>query len=189
MPPNSARPGSSCASSAWPPSRALALVERDVVAALGRDRGGLQAGRAAAGDHDLLPARGLGLVAVDSSRPVSGCWMQEIGRPSWKWPMQAWLQPMQARMSSVGPALALFGHLGIADHRPRHAAHVGRAFGDDALGVLRLVDAAGDEDRGSRRLLQLAPHRARDRHGRSPSAARCGPRPPKRADVPAMTLR
>ena len=32
--------------------------------------------------------------------------MQEIGNPRWKWPMQAWLQPMQARMSSVCPALA-----------------------------------------------------------------------------------
>ena len=32
--------------------------------------------------------------------------MQEIGNPRWKWPMQAWLQPMQARMSSVCPAFA-----------------------------------------------------------------------------------
>ena len=41
------------------------------------------------------------LMPYSRSRPVSGCWMQEIGNPRWKWPMQAWLQPMQARMSSV----------------------------------------------------------------------------------------
>src|SRR5262249_33843334 len=35
--------------------------------------------------------------------------MQEMESPSWAWPMQAWLQAMQARMSSLRPALALFG--------------------------------------------------------------------------------
>jgi len=38
--------------------------------------------------------------------------MQEIGKPAWKWPMQAWLQPMQARISSARPVAALIGRSG-----------------------------------------------------------------------------
>ena len=34
--------------------------------------------------------------------------MHEIGTPCWKWPMQAWLQPMQARISSTRSAEDLF---------------------------------------------------------------------------------
>ena len=82
--------------------------------------------------------------------------MQEIDSPSWKCPMQAWLQAMQARMSSVRAGLRLVGHFGIADHRARHAAHVGRPFGDHLLRLMRLVDAPGDEHRLADRLLQLA---------------------------------
>ena len=54
----------------------------------------------------------------------------------------------------IGPVLLrLARHFGIADHRPRHAAHVGGAVCDQCLGLLRLVDAPGDEDRdGQRRL-------------------------------------
>ena len=48
----------------------------------------------------------------------------------------------------VDAALAgLVGHLGVRDHRPRHAAHVGLSGGKHCLGDLRLVDAAGDEYR------------------------------------------
>ncbi|MNE36723.1 hypothetical protein D3C80_1305450 [compost metagenome] len=35
--------------------------------------------------------------------------MQEIGRPRWKWPMQAWLQAMHARTSSAWPLSVLLG--------------------------------------------------------------------------------
>ena len=38
--------------------------------------------------------------------------MHEIGKPAWKWPMQAWLHPMQARMSSIRPAAVLAGSSG-----------------------------------------------------------------------------
>ena len=55
--------------------------------------------------------------------------------------------------------LRLARHLGVADHRTRHADHVGLAGCDHLLGVLRLVDAAGDEHR------RLDPgfHRCRER--------------------------
>ena len=61
--------------------------------------------------------------------------------------MQAWLHAMQARMSSLRPLRRLVGHLRVADHRPRHAAHVGLAGGDDRLRLLGLVDAPAHEDR------------------------------------------
>lgn len=38
--------------------------------------------------------------------------MHEIGYPSWKWPIQAWLHPMQARISSVRSSAALTGSSG-----------------------------------------------------------------------------
>ena len=72
-------------------------------------------------------AAGLRL-AIASARARSrdaGC--RRSDSPAWKWPMQAWLQAMQARMSSSRPAAGLGRHLGIADHRPGHAAHVGLA--------------------------------------------------------------
>src|SRR5215468_12227365 len=40
--------------------------------------------------------------------------MQEMEKPRWKWPMQAWLQAMQARMSSVRPASAFRAMSGSA---------------------------------------------------------------------------
>jgi hypothetical protein len=46
------------------------------------------------------------------SRPLSGNWMHEMGNPAWKCPMQAWLQPMQARMSSSRPCAVLAGSSG-----------------------------------------------------------------------------
>ncbi len=56
----------------------------------------------------------------------------------------------------VGPPRPrLVRHFRIADHGPRHPAHVGRTFGEDALGLMGLVDAAGNENGGTRRLLQL----------------------------------
>ena len=61
----------------------------------------------------------------------------------------------------VQPArLRLVRHLGIGDLGAGHAAHVGLARGNDALGVLGLVDAPGDEHRDRHQLL----HRVR--HGR-----------------------
>jgi hypothetical protein len=38
--------------------------------------------------------------------------MHEIGNPAWKCPMQAWLQPMQARISSSRPCAVLAGSSG-----------------------------------------------------------------------------
>ena len=79
MPPNSARPGRTCARSAWPPKPLARFVERHVMAALGGDGGGFHAGRAAASDHDLLRLRGRVQRAVGQLAPGLGCWMQEIG--------------------------------------------------------------------------------------------------------------
>ena len=51
------------------------------------------------------------------------------------------------------PVARLIGQLRVADHRPGHAAQIGLAGGQDALGDLRLVDAPGDQDRQAHRLL------------------------------------
>ncbi len=57
----------------------------------------------------------------------------------------------------VGPALLrLAGHFRIANHGPCHAAHVRLTFGNNTLGILGLVDTAGDENRRSGGLLQLS---------------------------------
>ncbi len=61
--------------------------------------------------------------------------------------MQAWLQAMQARMSSARPVRALSGISGsaiIARVMPQASASPAR---DDPFGDLRLVDAAADEYR------------------------------------------
>ena len=60
--------------------------------------------------------------------------------------MQAWLQPMQARMSSVCPARASAGISGSQIIALRHHARVGLPGRDDVLRLLRLVDPAGDEN-------------------------------------------
>ena len=56
------------------------LVQDDLVAAFGKNRGSLHAGGPAAGNDDPLSSwRPWVSRRGSSSRPVSGCWMQEIG--------------------------------------------------------------------------------------------------------------
>ncbi|MNE17661.1 hypothetical protein D3C80_1106500 [compost metagenome] len=111
-PPNSARRGSSCASNTWPPNWALASYK---VTSCPR-RAATAAAFMPAGPPPAIMMRLRAAVGCNwpycSSRPVSGCWMQEIGKPLWKWPMQAWLQAMQARTSSTWPPSVLFGICG-----------------------------------------------------------------------------
>jgi hypothetical protein len=74
-------------------------------------------------------------------------------------------------------------HLRIANQRARHAADIGLAACDHELRILRLVDAARDEDRHAQQLLEpprvrrdvgdLGRHRRRDVHG--PTEARRSP--------------
>ena len=73
--------------------------------------------------------------------------------------MQAWLQPMQARMSSVCPASAKAGISGSQISARVMRAGVGLAVGDDVLRLLRLVDPSGDEHRHAHRRAQLARQR------------------------------
>ncbi len=79
--------------------------------------------------------------------------------------MQAWLQAMQARMSSSFARFRLSRHVGVADHRPRHADKIGRSAGEDLLGILRLIDAACDEAPAF--TLGFQPPRQRAPHSRS----------------------
>ncbi|MEI2809078.1 MAG: hypothetical protein V9F00_02365 [Nocardioides sp.] len=61
--------------------------------------------------------------------------------------MHAWLQPMQARISVEPARLRLRGHLRVADQRPGHRGGIGVPAFEDELGVLRLVDPPGHNDR------------------------------------------
>ncbi len=45
-----------------------------------------------------------------------------------------------------GAPRRLVGHVGVADERPRHAAHVGVTARDHRFRILRLIDSAGDEN-------------------------------------------
>ena len=96
--------------------------------------------------------------------------------------MQAWLQPMQARMSSSRPAAVLAGSSGSQISARVMTHSVGLAGGEDRLGLLRLADPPGDEHRdaddrlrpgGERRRVAVRPRRrrhdvvrARQRRGR-----------------------
>ncbi len=156
MPPNSARVGSNWASRAWPPSwpsRSCRCTSWPRWAAT------VAALRPAGPPPTTMILRGFGargLFSNCNSRPVSGCWMQEIERPKLE-VADAGLVAADAGADVIGPSISrLVGHFGIADHRPRHAAHIGGTFGQNLFGDLWLVDAACHEDCRSRRLLHLA---------------------------------
>nr|CAI0335622.1 hypothetical protein SHINE37_10579 [Rhizobiaceae bacterium] len=130
------------------------FIERDLMAAGGGDRGRLHAARPAADHHDLLRcgrrhqrAEGqlaAGLRVLDAGDRHAAVKVADAG-----------LVAGDAGADVVGAALlGLCRHLGIADQRARHAADIGRARGDDRLGLVRLVDAAGDEDRHLQRLAE-----------------------------------
>ena len=125
------------------------------MAALGGDGGGLHAGRSAADHHDLPPdlrrcQRAVGELAASLGMLDAGDGEADLHMPD------AGLVAGDAGADVVAAICPrLRRHLGIADHRAGHAAHIGGAVGDDALGFLRLIDAAGDEDRLAQALLQL----------------------------------
>ena len=120
MPPNSARPGSSCASSAWPPSCAACLVERDVDdRARPATAAAFMPAGPAAGDEDALSRLGAGCACRRlSSRPVSGCWMQEIGSPVEVADAGLVAGDAGADVVERGRPSALLRHLGVARSSP-----------------------------------------------------------------------
>ena len=87
------------------------------------------------------------------------------------------------------PAPALFGISGsqiIARVMPHRSAW---PVGQDPLGALGLVDAAGDEDRLADRLLQRRGEGRQIGVGDRSWAGRYGSRRTSEAEVPAMTLK
>ncbi len=144
--------GRSCASSAWPPSCVARLVERHLVAALGGDGGSFHAGRTAAGDQHTLLARDrrpCAMRQLAARSPDAGC--RRSSSPGGNGGCRPGCRRCRRGCRRRGPACGLVRHLRVGDHRPRHAAHVGLAGGDDLLGDLRLVDAAGDQAPASSR--------------------------------------
>ncbi len=132
MPPNSARVGQHLVqASAWPPSRSPASHRVTSWPRSDADGGGLHAGRAAAGDQDLLLLAAAACACRRSVRGRSrdaGC--RRSDSPDGNGRCRPGCSAMQARMSSSLPASALPRHVGIADHGAGHADHVGRALGD-----------------------------------------------------------
>ena len=123
------------------------FVEGDLVAALRGDGGGFHPGRAAAHHQDAFAASaGFGL-AVEQF--AAGFRVLDAGD------RQALVEVADARLVAGdasahvfgSAAVALVGHLRVADQRAGHAAHIGLALGDDRFGFLGLVDASGDEQR------------------------------------------
>ena len=84
--------------------------------------------------------------------------------------MQPWLQPVQRMRSSSRPSSDAPRQVGIGDQRARHADGVGGAGGQQRLGLGRLVNARGGDQRDRERLVQdarrLAHRIARDRRRR-----------------------
>ena len=126
---------------------AVGLVERHVMAAFGGGDRRLHAGRAAADHHHPLALRRRRQRAVAQFAPGFG--MLDAGNRQAAMEMaDAGLVAGDAGADIVRAVVGgLGGHGRIADQRPGHAAHVGLSLGDDRFRLLRLIDAAGDEDR------------------------------------------
>ena len=125
----------------------LGLAQRDPVPPLRGHGGRFHAGRAAAHHQDMLAAQGRNPLAV--GQLPSGFGVLDAGDrvPALEAP-DAGLVAADAGADVVDRATAgLFGHVGVADQGPRHAAGVGLAFGQHLFGLLRLVDASGHDHR------------------------------------------
>ena len=156
--------------------------------AAGRGDGrGLHAPRPAAGDEHALAAAGGLHRAVIELAPRLGMLDAGDGIAQMEMP-DAGLVAGDAGADVVELAgLGLGRHLGIADHRPGHAAEIGLARGQHLLGDLGLVDAAGDEDR----LVHDLAHRGGEgRHIAVPIAmgGTICMAPAMLAELPAITL-
>ena len=117
------------------------------MAALRRDRGGLQSARAAADHHDVLAAAGRPPDAVAEFPPRLGP-LDARDREARVEVADAGLVAADAgpdRRHSARPGLGR--HLGIADQCPGHHRGVGVTSAQDQLGVLRLGDPPGHHDR------------------------------------------
>ena len=147
MPPNSARPGQHLGQQRLAAELRAALVKRHPVAAPRRDRGRLHAARPTADDHDRALTRGRLERSIDELAPGLGV-LDARDTVMRQAVADAGLVAADAGADVVGAAgLGLGGEFGVADHRPRHAAHIRLTGRDDPLGDLRLVDAPGDEHR------------------------------------------
>ena len=117
-----------------------------LMAALGQCRGRREAGRARADDRDALaphdrPQHRFGL--------VPGARVHQARRePRLEGVIETGLVAGDAGVDLVAPAgRRLVDELGVGEQRPRHADHVGAAFGQDRLGDLGHVDVlAGVRD-------------------------------------------
>jgi hypothetical protein len=115
--------------------------------AFGQDGRGLHARRPAAGDEYVLRFVSLPAGAVDEL--ASGFGVLDAGdRITLVEMADAGLIASDAGADVVAtPGHRLRRHIWIADHGAGHAASIGLAIGDHRFGDLRLVDAAGDQDR------------------------------------------
>jgi hypothetical protein len=162
------------------------LVQRDPMAALGRHGRRLEPARPTADDEHVPDADRRDEPAVPELAPALGELDARDRVPRVEVADTRLVAP-DARADLVGPALAgLDGQERIADQRSRHDARVGLPELEDALGLLGLVDATGDDHRdgdhgwpGPR----AAPVRAGQRHRRHDVSE-----PASVAEVPATTL-
>ena len=102
--------------------------------------------------------------------------------------MQAWLQPMQARIVVDQTLLGLGRHQRVADQCPRHGHEVGLPGRHHLLAFVGLVDASGDHHGHADDLFHPLRQWGDVRRPRNSSAVRCGQSPESVADVPATTL-
>ena len=188
MPPNSDRPGSNCAKSAWPPSArdfshkitscprlaatAAAFMPPTPPPITITRRGCLR------GAMMSVPELAAGHRVLNAGDPVMRETMTDTG-----------LVAADAGPDVVAPALPRLGReIGVADQRPCHAHHIGIAVVQNLFGGLRLVDPSGDKNRNRYRLLLWCAPAARHRHGPVAMGGKTWTHPPGDADDPAMTL-
>src|SRR6266851_1167199 len=114
--------------------------------ALRRNHRRLHAGRSATDDHDFPGARGRGQ-SPEAQLPTARRILNAGDRISLVEMTDAGLIASDTRPDVLGSApRRLVRHVRIADERPRHAAHVGVTAGNHHFRILRLIDAAGDEN-------------------------------------------
>src|SRR5262249_34797625 len=125
----------------------LELEEDEAVAALCRERGGLEAGRAGADDRDptgsaVHPAeRAVAPVRLTSRARVHDA----RDRPLVPEPLLADVRADAVDGLVLAPLLRLADEERVGDVRPRHPDHVGRAAREDLLGHLDPDDPADRE--------------------------------------------